>query len=87
VACRDVDPADKVRLAARSASNNKLAWWAIAKAYLAVHFDVLHACHTVLLLCLVCLHRCAQGSLLLRYSGVRADARYLECAAPYRYRQ
>lgn len=82
----DVDPADKVRLAARSASNIELACRAIAKAYLAVHFDVLHARHAVLLLCIpvVCLHPCAQGSLLLRYAGVRADARYLECAAPYR---
>lgn len=61
MARRDVDPADKVRLAARSASNNELAWWAVARAYLAVHLDVLHARHDVFLLCMVCSHRCAQG--------------------------
>lgn len=48
VACGDVDPADKVRLATRSASNDELA----PKAYLAVHFNVLHARHLVyLVLC------------------------------------
>jgi hypothetical protein len=43
VAGRDIDPADKVRLAARSALSNKLA----RRTYLAVHFDVLHARHLV----------------------------------------
>ena len=41
VACRDVDPADEVRLAARSASNKELA----RQTYLAVYFYVLHARH------------------------------------------
>lgn len=76
MARRDVDPADKVRLAARSASDNELA----RRTYLAVHFDVLHARHLVCLLRAKRLHLCDSrrpSPALFRCS--RADARYLEC--------
>ena len=80
VACRDVDPADEVRLAARSASNNKLA----GQAYLAVHFYVLHARHVACVLCVLCACRfascvslsCAIQVLTLELGAWGSDYRY-----------
>lgn len=63
----DVDPTDKVRLAARSALNNKLT----RRTYLAVHFDVLHARHLEWFVCSVptLLRACGLAGLrALRYS-------------------